>query len=124
MELKAETALGTKKKVIGEIEALRTSDELLPSFRILKKSLKGKILVCLGKVSKGIIEKARALDVVGIVCQEVEEEELIRIKKELKSSFSPTLFAFLVVNEKIELDKIEGKMATIDVEKKRLIVEI
>ena len=119
-EIKGKTVLATSKKVSGKIEGLRAPF----SFRGLKRSLKGKILVCPGNVSKDVLEKARALDVFGIVCQSIDEREIERIKKELKTSWSPSLFALLVVDENIELDKIEGKMATIEVEKKKLIIDV
>ena len=119
LEIKAKTVLATTKKVSGRIEGLRAPF----SFRGLKRSLKGKILVCSGEASKDVLEKARALGVFGIVCQSIDEGEIERIKKELKTSWSPSLFALLVADEEIELDKIEGKMATIEVEKKRLTIE-
>lgn len=121
-KIKAKTAIGTEKEVSGEIEILKEEE---PSFRSLRSNLRGKILVCPGEVSKSVLEKARALGVFGIVARKITEEELASLKKELKSSWSPASFALLIVEEEIEeiLPKSKGKMATIEVEKKRLIIE-
>lgn len=122
MELKAKVALGTGKKVTGRIQGLTSPC----SFKNLKENLGGKILVCLGKLSKDVLEKARALGVLGIVCQEIDEAELERLKKELSSSWSPALFGFLVIDGALEswLNKIEGKEATISIEKRKLTITV
>lgn len=124
-EIKAKTAIGTTKKVSGEIEVLRGKGGEPPSFRNLQRSLKGKILVCPGEVSKSVLEKAKALGVLGVVGGKIADEQLSCLKSELKTSWSPSLFALLIVEEEIEkvLDKIEGKMGTIEIEKKRLVIE-
>jgi len=124
-QVKAKTAIGTTKKVSGEIEVLRGKGDEPPSFRNLQKNLKGKILVCSGEISKSVLEKAKALGVLGVVGSKIADEQLSCLKSELKTSWSPSLFALLIVEEGIEkvLDKIEGKMGTIEVEKKRLVIE-
>lgn len=125
-EIKAKTAVGTTKKVAGKIEVLKAKRGESFSFKNLQGSLKGKILVCQGKVSKGVLEKARALGVLGIVCKDLDDEQLSQLKRELRSSWSPSLFALLITQQKIEdiSEKIEGKMGAIEVEKKRLVIEV
>jgi len=122
---KAKTAIGTTKKVTGKMEVLKKERGELPSFKRLPEDLKGKILVCPGEISKSVLEKARALGVSGIVCFGLAEEQLSRLKKELEGSWSPALFALLILAEEKDkiLDKIEGKKGTIEVKRKRLVVE-
>lgn len=121
-EIKGKTAIGTEKKVTGKVEILKEAE---PSFKSLSGNLRGKILVCPGEISKGVLEKARALGVLGIVGRKITEEHLFSLKKELRSSWSSASFALLIVEEETEkiLPKIEGKIATIEVEKKRLVIE-
>lgn len=121
-EIKGKTAIGREKKVTGKIEILKEAE---PSFKSLSGSLRGKILVCSGEVSKTVLEKARALGVLGLVCPKVREEELASLEREMKISWSPSLFALLIVGEEIEkfLPEIEGKKGTIEIKKKRLVVE-
>lgn len=120
-EIKAKIVIGTTKKVFGELKVLRGEPA---SFRDLEGSLKGKILVCPGEASKSVLEKARALGVSGIVCQRIDGEQIVRLSAELKTSWKPASFCLLVVEEEIDWDKLEGKTGTIEVEKKRLTVEL
>ncbi len=125
-EIKAKTAIGTAKRVSGKIELLKDKGDEPLSFRDLPRDLKGKILVCPGEVSKSILEKARALGVVGLICQKINDGLLSSLKGELKIGWlSSSSFVLLVVEEEIKklLAKIEGRLGIIDREKKRLVVE-
>ena len=120
MDWQAKTALGSQKKIVGEIKSLK------PPFRFqdLKSSLKGKILICPGKISREILEKAKALEVSGIVCESIDESEKERIKKEMKSPWSPVIFGLMVIDQDLGkvITEISGKTATIDLKKKSLII--
>jgi len=123
--IKAKEGLGTTKKISGQIKVLEKKKGEVFSFKDLQEKLKGKILVCSGKISRDFLQKAMALEALGIVCQSVADEELKEIKNELKAPWLPVLFALLLVdgNELIKILKvIDGKMATIETEKKRLVI--
>lgn len=123
-EIKAKTALGKGKKISGQIEVLKCQGEESLSFRNLPRNLKGKILVCPGEILKSLLEKAMALGIYGLVGKMIDDEQLLRLEKELKTSWSPVTFALLIVGEKIDWDKLDGKIGTIEVENKRLVVEL
>ena len=122
--LKAKTALGTAKKVSGKIEVLKGENEELLSFRNLQGSLKGKILIIPAEIPKSILEKARALGVSGIVGKKIADEYLTQLKNELKTSWLSFSFALLIIEKGMEeiLDKVEGKMGTIEVKEKKLVI--
>ena len=123
-EIKAKIALGKGKKISGQIEVLKCQGEKPPSFRNLPKNLKGKILVCPGEVFKSLLEKSMALGVYGVVADKIADESLLRLEKELKTSWSPATFALLIVEEEIDWNKFEGKLGTIEVKEKRLVIEL
>ena len=122
--LKAKTALGTAKKVSGKIEVLKGENEELLSFRNLQGSLKGKILIIPAEIPKSILEKARALGVSGIVGKKIADEYLTQLKNALKTSWLSFSFALLIIEKGMEeiLDKVEGKMGTIEVKEKKLVI--
>jgi len=122
--LKAKTALGTAKKVSGKIEVLKGENEELLSFRNLQGSLKGTILIIPAEIPKSILEKARALGVSGIVGKKIADEYLTQLKNELKTSWLSFSFALLIIEKGMEeiLDKVEGKMGTIEVKEKKLVI--
>lgn len=122
--LKAKTALGTAKKVSGKIEVLKGENEELLSFRNLQGSLKGTILIIPAEIPKSILEKARALGVSGIVGKKIADEYLTQLENELKTSWLSFSFALLIIEKGMEeiLDKVEGKMGTIEVKEKKLVI--
>lgn len=123
--IKGQQSLGAGLKVSGTIEIFREDQKEPSAVTNLKGSLKGKILVCPGVISKSVLEKARALDVAGIVCQKIASEEFERLARELKTSWSPESFAFLTTSQPLKkiLAEIEGKSGTLEISQGRMVVE-
>ncbi len=117
VQVKAKAVIGTKDKVTAELMILASG----ACFRDLALDAKGKILVCTGKLDKAVLEKALALGVSGIIASEVDEEEMTKLQRDLKSNWSPAVFALLLTGERIKAS-LAGKTATIDVKNKMLVV--
>jgi len=115
-----EIAIGNQEKVSGKLVVLLKEPF---SFKDLIPDLKGKLLVCPGDLCKPVLEKARTLEVVGLISKSVNEEEVKRLEIELKTSWSAAPFALLTIKEKIDWQKFQGKMGAIEVKEKRLIIK-